>query len=85
MNWKKHQKLVLIVAMKGTLNEGRRSLSLFLSLTFVELLILKMVIVNLQMGLIYGCPVEDLLTGLAIQCRDRKSLYYNPERGILGC
>ncbi|KAL4618569.1 hypothetical protein ACB092_06G020300 [Castanea dentata] len=33
-----------------------------------------------KMGLIYGCPAEDLLTGLAIQCRDWKSLYYNPER-----
>uniref|UniRef100_A0A7N2MA26 Uncharacterized protein n=1 Tax=Quercus lobata TaxID=97700 RepID=A0A7N2MA26_QUELO len=32
------------------------------------------------MGLIYGSPVEDLLTGLAIQIRDWKSLYYNPER-----
>nr|POF22857.1 cellulose synthase-like protein e6 [Quercus suber] len=38
-----------------------------------------------QMGLIYGCPVENLLTGLAIQCRDWKSLYYNPEsKAFLG-
>ena len=62
---------------------GEEALSL--SLMFVELLNFKMVIVNLQMGLIYGCPVEDLLTGLAIQRRDWKSFYYNPERGIFGC
>lgn len=34
----------------------------------------------MQMGLIYGCPVEDIVTGLAIQCRGWKSVYYNPER-----
>ncbi|GMN68342.1 hypothetical protein TIFTF001_037397 [Ficus carica] len=33
-----------------------------------------------QMGLVYGCPVEDVVTGLAIQCRGWKSLYYEPER-----
>ncbi|XP_062016037.1 cellulose synthase-like protein E6 [Rosa rugosa] len=33
-----------------------------------------------EMGLIYGCPVEDIVTGLAIQCRGWKSVYYNPER-----
>ncbi|KAK4575698.1 hypothetical protein RGQ29_026600 [Quercus rubra] len=33
-----------------------------------------------KMGLIYGCPVEDVVTGLAIQCRGWKSLYYNPNR-----
>jgi cellulose synthase/poly-beta-1,6-N-acetylglucosamine synthase-like glycosyltransferase len=32
------------------------------------------------MGLIYGCPVEDMVTGLTIQCRGWKSLYYNPDR-----
>ncbi|KAM6579241.1 hypothetical protein CsatA_003015 [Cannabis sativa] len=31
-------------------------------------------------GLIYGCPVEDNVTGLAIQCRGWKSIYYNPKR-----
>ncbi|XP_062078928.1 cellulose synthase-like protein E6 [Humulus lupulus] len=33
-----------------------------------------------EIGLIYGCPVEDIVTGLAIQCRGWKSVYYNPER-----
>lgn len=33
-----------------------------------------------EMGLMYGCPVEDMVTGLAIQCRGWKSVYYNPER-----
>ncbi|OVA19763.1 Cellulose synthase [Macleaya cordata] len=33
-----------------------------------------------EMGLKYGCPVEDVITGLAIQCRGWKSVYYNPER-----
>jgi cellulose synthase/poly-beta-1,6-N-acetylglucosamine synthase-like glycosyltransferase len=32
------------------------------------------------MGLKYGCPVEDILTGLAIHCRGWKSVYFNPER-----
>ena len=37
------------------------------------------------MGLIYGCPVEDIVTGLTIQCRGWKSLYFNPDRkAILG-
>lgn len=33
-----------------------------------------------EMGLKYGCPVEDVITGLAIQCRRWKSVYLNPER-----
>ncbi|KAF5479078.1 hypothetical protein F2P56_005582 [Juglans regia] len=33
-----------------------------------------------KIGLIYGCPVEDIVTGLTIQCRGWKSLYYNPDR-----
>ncbi|CAN6559037.1 unnamed protein product [Malus baccata var. baccata] len=33
-----------------------------------------------EMGLMYGCPVEDIVSGLAIQCRGWKSIYYNPER-----
>ncbi|KAK7861080.1 cellulose synthase-like protein e1 [Quercus suber] len=35
---------------------------------------------NLHKGVIYGCPVEDVVTGLAIQCRGWKSLYCNPNR-----
>lgn len=38
-----------------------------------------------QVGLKYGCPVEDVITGLSIQCRGWKSVYFNPERkGFLG-
>ncbi|XP_074292898.1 cellulose synthase-like protein E1 [Silene latifolia] len=33
-----------------------------------------------QVGLKYGCPVEDVITGLAIQFRGWKSAYLNPER-----
>ncbi|KAJ4829063.1 hypothetical protein Tsubulata_004399 [Turnera subulata] len=33
-----------------------------------------------EMGLKYGCPVEDVITGLSIQCNGWKSAYYNPER-----
>lgn len=32
------------------------------------------------MGLKYGCPVEDVITGLSIQCKGWKSTYFNPER-----
>lgn len=31
------------------------------------------------MGLIYGCPVEDIVTGLTVQCRGWKSVYHNPD------
>ncbi|XP_009793109.2 cellulose synthase-like protein E1 isoform X1 [Nicotiana sylvestris] len=38
-----------------------------------------------EIGLKYGCPVEDVLTGLTIQCKGWKSVYYKPERkGFLG-
>ncbi|XP_062088068.1 cellulose synthase-like protein E6 isoform X2 [Humulus lupulus] len=38
-----------------------------------------------EMGLMYGCLVEDMLTGLVIQCRGWRSVYYIPERkGFLG-
>ncbi|KAH7861772.1 hypothetical protein Vadar_030743 [Vaccinium darrowii] len=33
-----------------------------------------------EMGLVYGCLVEDIITGLKIQCRGWKPVYYNPER-----
>ena len=40
---------------------------------------------ELQMGLKYGCLVEDVLTGLAIHCRGWRSVYFCPERkGFLG-
>ncbi|KAK6289067.1 hypothetical protein POUND7_000608 [Theobroma cacao] len=33
-----------------------------------------------EMGLTYGCPVEDVITGLTIQCRGWKSIYLIPQR-----
>ncbi|KAL9233680.1 hypothetical protein vseg_008644 [Gypsophila vaccaria] len=33
-----------------------------------------------EIGLKYGCAVEDVITGLAIQCRGWKSVYLNPKR-----
>ncbi|CAL9219049.1 unnamed protein product [Arabidopsis halleri] len=33
-----------------------------------------------EMGVKYGCPVEDVITGLAIQCRGWKSAYLNPDK-----
>ncbi|KAL5575813.1 hypothetical protein UlMin_017512, partial [Ulmus minor] len=38
-----------------------------------------------EMGLKYGCPVEDVATGLGIQCKGWRSVYFCPERkGFLG-
>lgn len=38
-----------------------------------------------EMGLKYGCLVEDVITGLSIQCRGWRSAYFNPERkGFVG-
>ncbi|KAG6639182.1 cellulose synthase-like protein E6 [Carya illinoinensis] len=38
-----------------------------------------------EKGLKYGYPVEDVITGLAIQCRGWRSIYFNPEKkGFLG-
>jgi cellulose synthase/poly-beta-1,6-N-acetylglucosamine synthase-like glycosyltransferase len=33
-----------------------------------------------EVGMIYGCAVEDALTGFVIQCRGWKSIYCNPRR-----
>ncbi|KAI4306227.1 hypothetical protein L6164_029520 [Bauhinia variegata] len=33
-----------------------------------------------EMGLKYGCVVEDVITGLTMQCQGWKSVYYNPQR-----
>ncbi|XP_065632920.1 cellulose synthase-like protein E6 [Quercus suber] len=46
----------------------------------------KEVSLSLSLSLsLYGCPVEDIVTGLAIQCRGWRSIYFNPERkGFLG-
>jgi cellulose synthase/poly-beta-1,6-N-acetylglucosamine synthase-like glycosyltransferase len=32
------------------------------------------------MGLLYGCALEDVITGLSILCKGWKSVYYNPTR-----
>ena len=32
------------------------------------------------MGVKYGCPVEDVITGLEIKCRGWKSAYLNPKK-----
>ncbi|XP_042030595.1 cellulose synthase-like protein E1 isoform X5 [Salvia splendens] len=38
-----------------------------------------------EMGLKYGCPSEDVVTGLSIQCKGWRSVYFNPGRkGFLG-
>ena len=34
----------------------------------------------MQKGVRYGCPLEDVITGLQIQCRGWRSVYYNPVR-----
>ncbi|EOY11992.1 Cellulose synthase like E1 isoform 3 [Theobroma cacao] len=33
-----------------------------------------------EIGLKYGCPVEDVITGLSIQCQGWQSVYFNPPR-----
>uniref|UniRef100_A0A0D9XEV3 Cellulose synthase-like protein E6 n=1 Tax=Leersia perrieri TaxID=77586 RepID=A0A0D9XEV3_9ORYZ len=33
-----------------------------------------------EIGVKYGCPVEDVITGLAIHCRGWKAVYMNPQR-----
>ncbi|XP_011097754.1 cellulose synthase-like protein E6 [Sesamum indicum] len=33
-----------------------------------------------EMGLVYGYPVEDIVTGLTIQCRGWNPVYYNPSK-----
>ncbi|GAB4858550.1 glycosyltransferase 2 [Ancistrocladus abbreviatus] len=33
-----------------------------------------------EMGMKYGIAVEDIVTGLGIQCRGWRSVYFNPER-----
>ena len=35
---------------------------------------------KLEVGMIYGCAVEDTLTGFVIQSRGWKSIYYTPSR-----
>ncbi|KAK7847650.1 cellulose synthase-like protein e1 [Quercus suber] len=46
---------------------------------------LNLLYTYLQKGLKYDCVVEDLLTGLAMQYRGWRSIYFNPKRkGFLG-
>ena len=86
MIWKNHQKFLLVAAMRRVLNGGKRLVSLsplnsYFTHSF-NLLILIMIVTSMkkQMGLIYGCPSEDVVTGLKIQCMGWKSVYHNPER-----
>lgn len=40
---------------------------------------------GIEKGVRYGCPLEDVITGLQIQCRGWRSVYHNPARkGFLG-
>ena len=67
---------------KGTLWGQEVSLSLSLSLFLCGVMIVCM---NLQMGLMYGCSVEDVITGLVIQCKGWEPVYYSPyKRAFLG-
>lgn len=34
----------------------------------------------MRMGLVYGCAAEDMVTGLTIQCKRWKPVYYNPTK-----
>lgn len=39
-----------------------------------------------EFGMIYGCAVEDILSGFVIQCKGWRSIYCNPRRSaFLGC
>ena len=62
--------------------EWGKEVSLSLSLSHIVLSVGLMMNrkFDLQMGLVYGCPSEDVLTGLTIQCRGWKPVYYNPQR-----
>ena len=73
--------------MKKTLSGEKRSRFdlQVLSLSLVHFIYMNLIYVDLQMGLKYGCPLEDVISGLAIQCRGWRSIYFNPERkGFLG-
>ncbi|KAH6837712.1 hypothetical protein C2S53_003715 [Perilla frutescens var. hirtella] len=38
-----------------------------------------------EMGFMYGCPVEDIVTGLSIQRKGWRSVFFNPKReGFMG-
>jgi len=40
---------------------------------------------GIEKGVRYSCPLDDVITGLQIQCRGWRSVYYNPEKkGFLG-
>ena len=66
-------------------NEGKTFKKLYLSYTFIWIIAIKRMSSLyqrdlLQMGLKYGCSVEDVLTGLSIHSRGWRSVYFNPER-----
>ena len=68
--------------MRKTHNGEMRSNSLYLSLISRIIVVPNCLFefLFLQMGLKYGCPVEDIITGLSIQCLGWKSVYLNPAR-----
>ncbi|GMN71610.1 hypothetical protein TIFTF001_054621 [Ficus carica] len=46
---------------------------------------IRTILCRVAMGLMYGCPVEDILTGLVIHCRGWRSVCFSPQRkGFLG-
>ena len=92
-SWKEWPSHLRLAHMSITPFGESRSLSLNKYLEIVELQnFLRFMCVSywiwvaeLQKGVRYGCPLEDVITGLQIQCRGWRSVYYNPERkGFLG-
>ncbi|XP_042520566.1 cellulose synthase-like protein E1 [Macadamia integrifolia] len=64
---------------------GKRGLSLSLIHTHTYTISDGSLIVDLQMGVKYGYPLEDVITGLTIKCRGWKSVYLNPaKKAFLG-
>ncbi|KAJ6991856.1 hypothetical protein NC653_015260 [Populus alba x Populus x berolinensis] len=91
-SWKKYAEFLLVVPTKRIPNGERRYLSLSQTQACTheehscmhKLMAMTKVAIS-QMGLIYGCLVEDVITGLSVQCKGWRSMYFIPERkGFLG-
>lgn len=86
--WKKELRAKPTALPKKILNGEKRFQSLnFCILTIDYIISVETQFLSLewQMGLMYGCLVEDVATGLAIQCRGWRSMYHNPRRkGFMG-
>lgn len=91
-SWKKYAEFLLVVPTKRIPNGERRYLSLSQTQACTheehscmhKLMAMTKVAIS-QMGLKYGCLVEDVITGLSVQCKGWRSMYFNPERkGFLG-